>query len=98
MCVGRRLDWLRRLEEEDNKIVKWAQEDVEILCNLLNNNNNNNNNNMRVFIFKWSIPVGVMQGAGIKWYGIKNSFVYLRIFTFYTTSLRNTSHVKDSER
>ena len=26
-------------------IVKWAQEDVETLYNLLNNNNNNNNNN-----------------------------------------------------
>jgi len=30
-----------QLEEEDNLIVKWAQEDVETLYNLLNNNNNN---------------------------------------------------------
>jgi hypothetical protein len=27
------------LEEEDNIINKWAQEDVNTLCNLLNNNN-----------------------------------------------------------
>ena len=27
------------MEEEDNKIVKWAQEDVETSYNLLNNNN-----------------------------------------------------------
>ena len=33
------------MEEEDNIIVKWAQEDVETSYNLLNNNNNNNNNN-----------------------------------------------------
>jgi len=35
-------DWndKRQLEEEDNIIVKWAQEDVETLQNLLNNNNN----------------------------------------------------------
>ena len=32
------------MEEEDNIIVKWAQEDVETSYNLLNNNNNNNNN------------------------------------------------------
>ena len=25
------------MEEEDNIIVKWAQEDVETSCNLLNN-------------------------------------------------------------
>ena len=31
------------MEEEDNIIVKWAQEDVETSYNLLNNNNNNNN-------------------------------------------------------
>ena len=30
------------MEEEDNIIVKWAQEDVETSYNLLNNNNNNN--------------------------------------------------------
>jgi len=29
------------MEEEDNIIVKWAQEDVETSYNLLNNNNNN---------------------------------------------------------
>jgi len=40
---GRRLEW-RQLEEEDNIIVKWAQEDVVTLYNLLNNNNNNNRN------------------------------------------------------
>ena len=33
------------MEEEDNIIVKWAQENVETSYNLLNNNNNNNNNN-----------------------------------------------------
>ena len=33
------------MEEEDNIIVKWAQEDVETSYNLLNNKNNNNNNN-----------------------------------------------------
>jgi len=33
------------MEEEDNIIVKWAQEDVEALYNLLNNDDNNNNNN-----------------------------------------------------
>ena len=27
------------MEEEDNVIVKWAQEDVETSYNLLNNNN-----------------------------------------------------------
>jgi len=34
-------DWndKRQLEEEDTIIVKWAQEDVETLYNLLNNNN-----------------------------------------------------------
>jgi len=37
-------EWQRQLEKEDNIIVKWAQEDVETLHNLLNNNNNNNNN------------------------------------------------------
>jgi len=35
----------RQMEEKDNIIVKWAQEDVETSNNLLNNNNNNNNNN-----------------------------------------------------
>ena len=30
---------LRQLEEEDNIIVKWAQEDVKTLYSLLNNNN-----------------------------------------------------------
>jgi len=39
---GRRLEWQRLLEEEDNMIVKWEQEDVETLYSLLNNNNNNN--------------------------------------------------------
>ena len=29
------------MEEEDNIIVKWAQEDVETSYNLLHNNNNN---------------------------------------------------------
>ena len=38
---GRRLEWQRQMEE-DNIIVKWAQEDVETSYNLLNNNNNNN--------------------------------------------------------
>jgi hypothetical protein len=40
-------DWndKTQLEEEDNIINKWAQEDVNTLCSLLNNNNNNNNNN-----------------------------------------------------
>ena len=33
------------MEEEDNIIVKWAQEDVETSYSVLNNNNNNNNNN-----------------------------------------------------
>jgi len=34
-------DWNYReqLEKEDNIIVKWAQEDVEILYSLLNNKN-----------------------------------------------------------
>jgi hypothetical protein len=32
---GRRLEWQRQLEEEDTIIVKWAQEDVETLYNLL---------------------------------------------------------------
>ena len=30
------------MEEEDNIIVKWAQEDVETSYNLINNNNNIN--------------------------------------------------------
>ena len=34
---GRRLEWQRQKEEEDNIIVKWAQEDVETSYNLLNN-------------------------------------------------------------
>jgi len=29
------------MEEKDKIIVKWAQEDVEMSKNLLNNNNNN---------------------------------------------------------
>ena len=33
---GRRLEWQKQLEEGDNIIVKWAQEDVETLYNLLN--------------------------------------------------------------
>ena len=33
---GRRLEWQRQMEEEDNIIVKWAQEDVETSYNLLN--------------------------------------------------------------
>ena len=35
-------DWndIGQMEEEDNIIVKWAQEDVETLYTLLNNNNN----------------------------------------------------------
>jgi len=41
---GRRLERQRQLEEEDNIIVKWAEEGVETLYSLLNNNNNNNNN------------------------------------------------------
>ena len=32
---GRRLEWQRQLEEENNIIVNWAQEDVETLCSLL---------------------------------------------------------------
>jgi hypothetical protein len=35
---------MTEVKEEDNIIVKWAQEDVKTLYNLLNNNNNNNNN------------------------------------------------------
>jgi len=35
---GRRLECQRQLEEEDNIIVKWAQEDMETMYNLLNNN------------------------------------------------------------
>jgi len=37
--------------EEDNIIVKWAQENVETSYNLLNNNNNNNNNNNIYYIY-----------------------------------------------
>jgi hypothetical protein len=37
---GRRLEQQKSLEEEDNIIVKWAQEDVKTLYSLLNNNNN----------------------------------------------------------
>ena len=33
---GRRLEWQKQLEEEDNIFVKWAQEDVGTLFNLLN--------------------------------------------------------------
>ena len=36
---GIRLEWQRQMEEEDNIIVKWAQEDVETSYKLLNNNN-----------------------------------------------------------
>jgi len=32
---GRRLEWQKQLEEEDNIIVKWAHEDVETLYSLL---------------------------------------------------------------
>jgi len=32
------------MEEEDNIIVKWAQEYVETLYSLLNSNNSNNSN------------------------------------------------------
>jgi len=38
------------MEEEDNIIVKWAQEDVETLYSLLNNNNNNNYSIIFIFI------------------------------------------------
>ena len=41
---GRRQEWQRQQEEEDNIIVKWAQEGVETLYSLLNSNNNNSNN------------------------------------------------------
>jgi hypothetical protein len=34
--TGRRLEWQRQLEEEDNISVRWAQEDVKTLYNLLN--------------------------------------------------------------
>ena len=33
---GRRMEWQRQLEEEDNIIVKWAEEDVETLYRLIN--------------------------------------------------------------
>jgi len=38
-------DWKGRgqLEEEDNIIVRLAQEDMAKLCQVLNSNNNNNN-------------------------------------------------------
>jgi len=32
------MEWQKKLEEEDTIIVRWAQEDVETLYNLLNNN------------------------------------------------------------
>jgi hypothetical protein len=35
---GGRLERQTQLEEEDNVTVKWAQEDVKTLYNLLNNN------------------------------------------------------------
>jgi len=33
---GRRLEWQRQMEEDDNIIVKWAQEDVGTSYSLLN--------------------------------------------------------------
>jgi len=39
------------LEEKDCMIVKWAQEDVKTLDNLLNNNNNNNNFDKELYMF-----------------------------------------------
>ena len=42
------------MEEEDNIIVKLAQEDVETSYNLLNNNNNNNTNLSPVRVMKAS--------------------------------------------
>jgi hypothetical protein len=41
---GGRLERQTQLEEEDNILIKWAQEDVNRLYSLLNNNNNNTNN------------------------------------------------------
>ena len=38
-------EWNDRSNWRKNIIVKWGQEDVKTLYNLLNNNNNNNNNN-----------------------------------------------------
>ena len=35
-------------------VVKWAQEDVETLYNLLNNNNNNNNNKYMLHFQAWN--------------------------------------------
>ena len=42
------MEWQSHLEEEDNIVVKWAQEDVETVYSLLNNSNNNNNNNNNI--------------------------------------------------
>ena len=38
---GRRLEWQKKLEEEDTIIAKRAQEDVETLYRLINSNDNN---------------------------------------------------------
>jgi hypothetical protein len=44
----------KQLEEEDNIIIKWAQEDVETLYSPLNNNSsylNNEDNRINTFYF-----------------------------------------------
>jgi hypothetical protein len=46
---GGRLERHTQLEEEDNVINKWEQEDVNRLYSVNNNNNNNNNNNVPAF-------------------------------------------------
>jgi len=33
--MEKKLEWQRKLEEEDNIFVEWAQEDVETLCELI---------------------------------------------------------------
>ena len=45
------------MEEEDNIIVKWAQEDVETSYSLLNNNNNN------IYIYIYASECNVRQNS-----------------------------------
>ena len=54
------------MEEEDNIIVKWAQEDVETSYNLLNNNNKNNN----IYIINWNKERYISEMEAVMQYGV----------------------------
>ena len=74
------MEWQRQLEEEDNIIIKWAQEDVETLYSLLNNNNNNNNSSVKYNTGEDSYLLGYE--AALAGYFFPNSSKDLTVFIF----------------